>query len=504
MSIRGFWNTSDYPAPKRASSGAEETRAEPSASERPISVFELTSKLKRTLETQFSNVFVEGEISNCRPAPSGHVYFALKDRLATISCVLWATDAARLEKPLRDGDKVEVRGRISLYEPRGQYQIVVDSVRPAGIGRLFLEFQKLKERLEKEGLFAPERKRPIPKIPRAVGIVTSAAGAALRDCLQILSRRAPHVRVFIYPARVQGEGASVEIAYAIRRMNELRLVDILIVGRGGGSIEDLWAFNEEIVARAIATSKVPVISAVGHETDFTIADFVADLRAPTPSAAAELVSQNSAELIRNLRHLETRLASALRTKAQPLSQARHLRAQLIAAMRTRIQPLAQAGHLRSRLEAAMLPRVRLMKSQLETLRNASAFQRPVFRINELRQQNDDLFQRMERAALSRLETLKRRAERINAQLRALDPRQILSRGFSITFDRSTGEILRSARDSYAGQPLRIALADGQVDAAAGAPGKGALTGRKKSGKAIQSEWFGEVVLPAQKDDAGEA
>jgi len=221
---------------------------------RPLTVYELTRQIKRLLEETFRFVYVEGEVSNFKRHTSGHLYFTLKDEddRASINCVMWKTDALHLQSLPKDGEKVELRGRIAVYEPRGQYQIVVSEIRPAGIGRLFLEFQRLKEKLEREGLFAAERKRPIPPFPRAIGVVTSQTGAAIRDILKVLGRRAPQIPVFIYPVRVQGAEAAQEIAHAIWRMNELALADVLIVGRGGGLLEDLWAFNEEVVARALS------------------------------------------------------------------------------------------------------------------------------------------------------------------------------------------------------------------------------------------------------------
>ena len=338
-----------------------------------MSVSELTGELKRHIEGRFGNVFVEGEVSNFRPAGSGHIYFVLKDARSTISCVLWAVDAARLTQPVNDGDTVEVRGRIALYEPRGQYQIVVSSIRPAGIGRLWQAFQELKERLEKEGLFDSARKRPIPRFPRKVGVVTSPTGAAIRDVLQILGRRAPHLPVLIYPVRVQGEGSAKEIAHAINRMNVVSDADVLIVGRGGGSLEDLWAFNEEIVARAIVQSAIPVISAVGHETDYTIADFVADHRAPTPSAAAELVSRSTEEAIRELNHLRRRF---------------------LAALSHRLEMLPRVVHLAARLRAAVIPRIQLLRSHVQRFEECHALQRPLQRVNEYRQKLDDLQPRL--------------------------------------------------------------------------------------------------------------
>src|SRR5256884_913229 len=261
------------------------------ASAKVLTVSELTRSIRGTLETKFGAVWVQGEISNYKLHPSGHQYFTLKDQRAQISCIIWRDTLAPSRQPIADGAQVQVFGTVTVFEARGQYQLNVQVLQPRGIGLLQAKFEALKRKLEAEGLFGPERKRPLPKLPRRIGIVTSPSGAAVRDMLNVLRRRAPWLQVLINPVRVQGTGAAQDIAVAIRELatpNEAwRSLDLIVVARGGGSIEDLWEFNEEIVARAIFNSGVPVVSAVGHEIDFTICDFVADLRAPTPSAAAE-------------------------------------------------------------------------------------------------------------------------------------------------------------------------------------------------------------------------
>lgn len=412
----------------------------------PLSVTELTARIRRLLEPKFASVRVEGEVSNARPAVSGHVYFNLKDAKASISCVMWAADAARLTQPLRDGDQVEVEGRLAVYEPRGVYQIVASAVRPAGVGKLYQEFLRRKEQLAAEGLFAEERKRPLPEFPRCVGVVTSLQAAALRDILQVLGRRAPFLRVLIFPVRVQGEGAAREIARGIERMNTRDDVDVLIVGRGGGSIEDLWAFNEEAVARAIAASRLPVISAVGHETDFTIADFVADLRAPTPSAAAELVARAGAELQRELLHLRSRA---------------------VAALEQRLEGLRQGARLISRLGALMRPRVALARALVSQFLGSRAAHRPLERLNSARQRIDDLMGRGARALREQSRDARSRLARLDAGLTALDPRAVLRRGYSITLDAASGRALRRAEEASAGQRLRILLHKGEIPAVVG-------------------------------------
>src|SRR5256714_13387322 len=268
-----------------------------------FTVAELTRSIRGTLETKFAAVWVQGEISNYKLHPSGHQYFTLKDRRAQISCVIWR-DTMLPRQPLADGAQVQVYGTVTVFEARGQYQLNVQIIQPRGVGLLQAKFEALKRKLDAEGLFAPERKRPLPKFPRRIGIVTSPSGAAIRDMLNVLRRRAPWLQILINPVRVQGIGAAAEIAVAIRELatpnaNWLAL-DLIVVTRGGGSIEDLWEFNEEIVARAIFNATVPIVSAVGHEIDFTICDFVADLRAPTPSAAAELIVPDIVDLRRQM------------------------------------------------------------------------------------------------------------------------------------------------------------------------------------------------------------
>jgi len=276
-------------------------------------VADLTRNIRFILEKNFSGVWVEGEISNFKWHTSGHMYFALKDETAQLQCVMFRTDNQNLAFEIEEGLSVVLYGRVSVYPVRGQYQLYVEKVEPKGLGALQLRFLQLKEKLLKEGLFDEAHKKPIPFLPHRIGVVTSIDGAALRDILQVLARRFPGMPVLVYPVPVQGEGAAEAIAGAVRDLNDFARTDVLIVGRGGGSLEDLWAFNEEVVARAIFESAIPVISAVGHEVDFTIADFVADLRAPTPSAAAELAVPRKEELFLKISDLKARLLKSPKT-----------------------------------------------------------------------------------------------------------------------------------------------------------------------------------------------
>src|SRR5213596_2666555 len=295
-----------------------------------LTVSELTRSIRGTLETKFGAVWVQGEISNYKLYPSGHQYFTLKDQRAQIGCVIWRDTMAPVRQPLADGAQVQVYGTVTVFEARGQYQLNVQILQPRGVGLLQAKFEALKRKLEAEGLFAPERKRPLPKFPRRIGIITSPSGAAIRDMLNVLRRRAPWLQILINPVRVQGTGAAQEIAVAIRELalpnQAFAPVDLIVVTRGGGSIEDLWEFNEEIVARAVFHSALPVISAVGHEIDFTICDFVADLRAPTPSAAAELIVPDVIDLQRQIdgrtRALGRQLLNRVRDAQQRLDHVR--------------------------------------------------------------------------------------------------------------------------------------------------------------------------------------
>src|SRR5205807_6412791 len=289
-----------------------------------LTVSELTRSIRGTLEAKFGAVWVQGEVSNYKAHPNGHQYFTLKDARAQIACVIWRDAMAPLRQPITDGARIQIFGTVTVFEARGQYQINVQIVQPFGQGALQAKFEALKRKLEAEGLFDPARKRPLPKFPKRIGIVTSPSGAAIRDILNVLSRRAPWLSILISPVRVQGTGAAQEIAVAIRELatpNENFVpVDLIVVTRGGGSIEDLWEFNEEILARTIASIEVPIVSAVGHEIDFTICDFVADLRAPTPSAAAELIVRDVVDLVRDLEGCTRRLGRELLNRVHDAQQ----------------------------------------------------------------------------------------------------------------------------------------------------------------------------------------
>ena len=391
----------------------------------PLTVTQLNTYLKARLEEdpRLASVFVVGEISNfTNHYRSGHLYFSLKDERSVLRCVMFARSAARLRFAPDDGMRVLARGRISLYEASGQYQLYVEDLQPDGLGALSLAYEQLKARLEKEGLFAPERKQTLPRFPQRIGVITSPTGAAVHDILTILGRRWPLAEIVFSGVQVQGEGAAEQIARAVRRMNELNAADVLIVGRGGGSLEDLWAFNEEIVARAVASSRIPVISAVGHETDFTICDFAADLRAPTPSAAAELAAPDAMELMTSLRYQRERLLSLITAKTASLEQ--------------RLDMLSSSRTLRDPLRMATVRREKL----------------------------DQLHDRLAAAAVRSLSERQNSLGALAGKLQALSPLSVLARGYAIAEkDGPKGRVPVSSVGRLAcGERFFLRFADGEA------------------------------------------
>ena len=415
------------------------TRAEP----RVWTVTEVNRSVKEMLEDYLPPVWISGEVANWLAHRSGHRYFTLKDETAQLRCVMWRSDARRLPIDLEDGMNVRVFGGLTLYEARGEYQLTVRQVEAKDAEGLWrLAFEKLRKKLDAEGLLDPRRKRPLPRFPRTVGIVTSTSGAALKDILSVLRRRAPWTRVVVRACRVQGEGAAAEIADAIRVLAASGRVDVMIVGRGGGSIEDLWAFNEEPVARAIADCPLPVISAVGHEVDLTIADLVADLRAPTPSAAAEAVVQDGAVLRDVLRVLPARLSRSLRgaveRRARRIAEAGRL---LQRAVRGRLSPLAdRIGRTEERMERALLGRLGPLGDRIR--------------------RTDDA---MERALHRSVERRRHAAGSLAARLHALSPLAVLSRGYAVA-RAEDGRVLRTVSDFPPGTDFTLRLSDGAVRA----------------------------------------
>lgn len=434
-----------------------------------FTVSQLTREVRELIETQFGEVWVEGEISNHRHHSSGHHYFTLKDDRAQLSCVMFRGNANHLSVPLDNGQQIQACGDISVYEARGQYQLVVKIVQPKGFGALQAKFEALKVKLEAEGLFDPARKKPIPRSPRTIAIVTSPTGAAVQDFLNVVRRRAPWVRVLVWPARVQGVGGEAEIAHAIRRLSDpeaigLPPIDTIVVARGGGSIEDLWNFNEEIVARAIADCPIPVVSGVGHEIDFTIADFVADHRAPTPSAAAELVVPDGAALRHRFADASTSLDQAIGRRLDRLRSNLAMLGRNLAAREPvrELRNLSQSlDHLSDRLENRL-------SSALEDRRNRLA--RVISRIDERRlnerlslsgQRIVALTERLDSATVRSLDSRRRHCASLGHVLGALSPDSVFARGFSLT-TTADGNILRSPDQLKPGDLLISRLAGGQV------------------------------------------
>jgi exodeoxyribonuclease VII large subunit len=429
-----------------------------------LTVSELTARIRDLLTKNFTDLSVEGEISNCREAQSGHLYFTLKDERAQIRCVWFKQDRRGLKFRPEDGLKVTLRGSISVYEQRGEYQIYVEGMEPLGLGALQLAFEQLKKRLEAEGLFDPARKKPLPLLPSRIGLITSPRGAAVRDVVRILRRRFHNVHLTVFPVRVQGEGSAEEIVRALKFFNHRKMVDVLILARGGGSIEDLWSFNEEIVARAIAESDIPVISGVGHETDFTIADFVADLRASTPSAAAELVVQTRSQFDKHIADLRETLIEQIRYRILAASRRVHE----LSARRGFRRPLdllrqqrQRADEMTSRLALGL--RARLAQSR----KRHNAAHLRIFRF-DFRARISAMRIRLERGStelgkrMERLNRLKReRLEKLRIQLEERSPLKVLERGYSIVTD-STGAVLRDATAVSLGETLSIQLHKGKL------------------------------------------
>jgi len=407
-----------------------------------LTVSALTAQLRAVLEERFPAVWVEGEISNYRLYGSGHAYFTLKDADAQLRCALFRTRGRRLKFEPADGLHVMAFGSVEVYAQRGEYQLVVELLEPRGLGALQLAFEQLKARLQAEGLFEQARKRELPRFPRKIGIVTSPSGAALRDMLRVIGRRFGELHIVIAPCRVQGDGAAEEIARGLRDLNALGDVDVIIVGRGGGSLEDLWAFNEETVARAIVASKAPVISAVGHEVDFTIADFVADLRAPTPSAAAELVVREKQAVVDALEELRRRLC---RAAVRPLSDLQRRTDEMTTRLRRGMH--AEWQHAAHRLALAAA-----------ALRAAS----PVARVVNGRHRLERLDTRLRSEIRHALTQSRHRLRAATASLDSLSPLAVLGRGYSLT-RTPTGEIVRRARQVSVGDAVRVLLHEGSLD-----------------------------------------
>lgn len=394
------------------------------ADRKPYTVSQLMARIRSTVETdpRLLDVWVEGEVSNFRQVASGHCYFTLKDAGAELRCVMWRDRVRGMRALPSNGDSVLAHGRVGVYEQRGDLQLYVDALEMRGLGWLYQEYERLKARLEAEGLFSPERKRPLPRFPRRIGVVTSPDAAALRDILNILSRRYPLAEVILSPTLVQGEEAPPQIIAALRALNAREDIDVILLARGGGSLEELWAFNDERVARAVADSRIPVVCGVGHETDFSLADFAADLRAPTPSAAAELATPDRAELQQKVRVLRARLVRAL--------------------------------------EADLSRRRERVREQARALRRLS----PILRLVQARQRLDDLTERAGRAIRHQIAVRRERLAGLAGRLEGVSPLATLERGYAIVQRAADGLIVRSPAQVEVGDALRIRVRDGEFGA----------------------------------------
>jgi exodeoxyribonuclease VII large subunit len=455
--------------------GAEVTKA-PKVTEvtkvtpkdRPVlTVSELNATIRDLLENAMTNVWVEGEISNARVWNTGHMYFTLKDGSSQIKAVMFRSAVRYLKFKPEDGLKVVARGKISVYDPKGEYQILCEHLEPKGLGSLQQAFEQLKKKLAAEGLFDPARKRPLPALPRRIGIVTSLDGAALRDIVRVLRRRYPNAHLVISATRVQGEGAGREIAHAIRKVERIESVDVIILARGGGSLEDLWAFNEEVLARVIAASPVPIISGVGHETDFTIADFVADLRAPTPSAAAELVVRRKDEFFGHIGRICERLDAAMHHRLRRMETRLHvLEARpgyagfegRLAVRGRHISELSAA--LRQRMGATLTGRGR----RHELLRRSLDQFDPRHRLAAVRTRLVSRHAQLDAAVRRRLNRAQTRLGAMAARIEGLSPLAVLGRGYSVTWDASRTRIIRDAATLTPGDRVAVTLEHGGFEA----------------------------------------
>ncbi len=443
----------------------ERPEAPKAPSRRVYTVTELTVGVRDLLEERFSEVWVEGELSNCKTWNTGHLFFTLKDDRTQIKGVIFRSALRYLKFKPGDGLRVVARGRVSVYEPKGEYQIVCEHLEPQGLGALQLAFEQLKKRLQQEGLFDAARKRPLPALPRKIGVVTSLDGAAIRDIIKVLRRRYRNLHLVVSPARVQGEEAPLEIARSLRQLGRVDGVDVIIVARGGGSIEDLWAFNEEIVARALARAPVPVISAVGHETDVTIADFVADVRAPTPSAAAEIVVKAKDEFCGRIDRLEDRLRASVRGRVQRLARrvtlvsARPALAGLPARVALRSRHGAElshalAGAIRARL-SVQDRRLQQLRRQLDTLNLGR-------RLGAVRTRLASVDGRMQNAVVKRRHRADARLRENAGRLDTLSPLAVLGRGYAVCWNDDRTQVIRDASVAQPGDNVRVTLARGEL------------------------------------------
>lgn len=446
--------------------GARDEPEAPRPRRRIFSVSELNAGIRATIEAGFGELWVEGEISNCRVWNTGHVYFTLKDQTAQVKAVMFRSAYRYLRFKVEDGIHVVARGRLSVYEPKGEYQLVCEHLEPQGRGALQLAFEQLKRKLQAEGLFATARKRPIPALPGKIGIVTSLDGAALKDIIKVLSRRHPNAHLVIRPVRVQGDGAAEDITKALKAITRVPGIDVVIIGRGGGSIEDLWAFNEEVLARAIVASPVPIISAVGHEVDVTIADFVADLRAPTPSAAAEMVVTAKEEASARIDRLQGRLDAAMRAGIQRRRQVLHVLTSRrgLAGWQVRVamqgRHISELTHALRRAATALIAR----RAREHQLRAARLESRDVRRsLGLVRSRLDAADRRLEASGTRAIERAYARLAGAAGRLESLSPLGVLARGYAVCWNNERTAIVRDADTVAPGDRVRVTLHRGELD-----------------------------------------
>ena len=440
------------------------------AGSRPVrdvySVSRLNREVRVLLERGFGSIWLEAEISNFARPASGHWYFSLKDASAQVRCAMFRQRNMLAAFTPRDGQKVLVRARIGLYEPRGEYQLLVDHMEDAGLGALKRQFEELTAKLAAEGLFATERKRPLPRLPRRIGVITSPSGAAIRDIVHVLARRFPAAEVLIFPVPVQGAQAAAEIAAAVALAGRRGDCDVLILARGGGSLEDLWAFNDEALARAIVASPIPIVSGIGHEIDFTIADFAADVRAPTPSAAAEIVVPDAQEWLKTIRTLGARLQQAMRRRlSDPRERLRWLtgRAALVSPTARLAQQMQSLDDLEDRLTRGMYQRLTELRSDFVERRSLLWQMSPIARLRESAHRRQSLAARLNAAQLQQLRRARERLMPLARTLQAVSPLATLDRGYAIV-SRADGGILRDAAQAPPGTIIEARLAVGRVRA----------------------------------------
>ncbi len=476
-----------------------------------LTVSQFTQAIRFSLESTFPTVWLQGEISNFKEQASGHLYFSLKDSQSQISAVMFRQDAGKLRMPIKGGDHVVVRAELTVYPPRGNYQVIVRELSHMGIGDLLIKFEKLKQKLQEKGFFAKERKKPLPVFPKKIGVITSPTGAVIQDIIHILTRRYPGFQLLLNPVKVQGEGAAQEIAKAIDDFNRHQLVDVMIVGRGGGSIEDLFAFNEEIVAEAIFRSQIPVISAVGHETDYCISDFVADVRAPTPSAAAELVIAEKSSYLKNLNHLGLRIQQTLyhhvhrnKEKLQGLSRQPafsspdhwlgnfsqhldHIKIEIEESLQQKLYNLKLRMSAYQREANALKPSSRIAHYQLSfqnfslllkrslsqkfsilkkdlTLKSSKLDSLAFHQLNYLKNcfPQETLYKRLDQSILFDLRRRKDKISQLLYSLESKDPSTLLKKGYSILFSEKDGSVISSVKSLASQGAIKVLMADGEA------------------------------------------